>query len=114
MDAEVLKTVGQVAGIGSLALGVFLLLFRDIVRKNIFPKLPAAEAYRLLRLINGTVWSVAVVGITAWVYVETRVPAVGASPNVTAPGGVAAGRDAIGNTINIGPKRLPGDPTTSP
>jgi hypothetical protein len=30
MDADVLKIVGQVAGIGGLALGVFLLLFRDI------------------------------------------------------------------------------------
>ncbi len=100
MDAQILKTVGQVAGIGGLALGVFLLLFRDIIRKNIFPKLPAAEAYRLLRLITGAVWSVAIVGILAWVYVETREPAAAAGPNVTAPGGVAAGRDATGNTVN--------------
>jgi hypothetical protein len=75
MDAEVLKTVGQVAGIGGLALGVFLLLFKDIIRKNIFPRLPPPEAYRLLRLITGAVWSVAIVGILAWVYVETREPA---------------------------------------
>jgi hypothetical protein len=68
MDADVLKIVGQVAGIGGLALGVFLLLFRDIIRKNIFPKLPSAEAYRLLRLIIGAVWSVAIVGIAAWIY----------------------------------------------
>jgi hypothetical protein len=62
MDADVLKIVGQVAGIGGLALGVFLLLFRDIIRKNIFPKLPPAEAYRLLRLITLAVWSLAIVG----------------------------------------------------
>ena len=68
MDADVLKIVGQVAGIGGLALGVFLRLFRDIIRKNIFPKLPPAEAYRLLRLITVAVWSVAMVGIVAWVY----------------------------------------------
>jgi hypothetical protein len=79
MDVGVLKTVGQVAGIGGLALGVFLLLFKDIIRKNIFPKLPAAEAYRLLRLITGAVWSVAIVGIVAWVYVETRPPAASTS-----------------------------------
>jgi len=75
MEAGVLETVGQVAGIGGLALGVFLLLFRDLIRKSIFPKLPAAEAYRLLRLITGAVWSVALVGIAAWVYVETQPPA---------------------------------------
>jgi hypothetical protein len=70
VEAEVLKTVGQIAGIGGLALGVFLLLFRDIIRKNIFPKLPAPEAYRLLRLITVAVWSIAVVGIGAWVLVS--------------------------------------------
>ena len=103
MDANILKTVGQVAGIGGIALGVFLLLFRDIIRKNIFPKLPTAEAYGLLRLITGAVWSVAVVGILAWVYVETREPAAASDPNVTATGGsIAAGRDAIGNTVNNG------------
>ena len=35
MDTELLKVVGQVAGIGGLALGVFLLLFREIIRKKI-------------------------------------------------------------------------------
>ena len=34
MEAEVLKTVGQIAGIGGISLGVFLLLFRDIIRKK--------------------------------------------------------------------------------
>src|SRR3954454_19932713 len=97
---QVLKAVGQAAGIGGLALGVFLLLFRDIIRKNIFPKLPPAEAYRLLRLITGAVWSVAIVGILAWVYVQTKPTAAAAGPSVPAPGGIAAGRDAIGNTVN--------------
>ena len=70
MDATVLKAVGQVAGIGGLALGVFLLIFREIIRKKIFPMLPPKEAYRLLRLITGAVWSVALAGIAAWVYVS--------------------------------------------
>ena len=72
MEAEVLKTVGQIAGIGGLALGVFLLLYRDIIRKNIFPTLPPNDAYRLLRLITIAVWSVAIVGIGAWVYVSAK------------------------------------------
>jgi hypothetical protein len=72
MEADVLEIVSQVAGIGGSALGVFLLLFRDIIRKNIFPKLPPAEAYSLLRLITVAVWSVAIVGIAAWVYTTTQ------------------------------------------
>ena len=49
MDTELIKTVGQVAGIGGIALGVFLLLFRDLIRKQIFPTLAKREGYRLLR-----------------------------------------------------------------
>jgi hypothetical protein len=102
MDTEVLKNVGQVAGIGGIALGVFLLLFRDIIRKNIFPKLPSAEAYRLLRLITGAVWSVAIVGIIAWVYVETRPSSASGSP-VTAGIGIAnTGTQNFQGPVNIG------------
>src|SRR5687768_8874305 len=46
--ACVLETVAKVAGIGGIALGVVLLLFREVVRKNIFPKLSPQDAYRLL------------------------------------------------------------------
>ena len=101
METDVLKVVGQVAGIGGLALGVFLLLFREIIRRNIFPMLPPAEAYRLLRLITGAVWSVAVVGIAAWVY--TTVYASGGHASVKASDcGIASGRDLSGNTLNCG------------
>jgi hypothetical protein len=64
METMLLKTVGQVAGIGGLGLGVFLLLFRDVIRKNIFPKFRDEQlAYRLLRLVVILVWSVAIVGL---------------------------------------------------
>jgi hypothetical protein len=94
MDAKLLEIAGQVAGIGGLALGVLLIVFRDIIRKNIFPKLPSAQAYRLLRLITGAVWSVAVIGIIAWVYVST-----GSRSVVAKDGGVAIGGDANGAKI---------------
>lgn len=68
MDSELLKTVGQVAGIGGVALGVFLILFREVIRKQIFPSLTKAQAYRLLSLVVILVWSVALAGIGAWVY----------------------------------------------
>ena len=60
IEAEVLETVGKIAGIGGLALGVMLLLFRDLIRKSIFPTLKKDDAYRLLRLITVLVWSVAI------------------------------------------------------
>jgi hypothetical protein len=86
MDLEILKTVGQIAGIGGVSLGVFLLLFRDLIRKSIFPTLTKNHAYRFLRLIALLVWLVAVIGISAWVWVEQ-------SATVPANGGAAAGHD---------------------
>lgn len=68
MDAKILEALGQVAGIGGIALGVFLLLFRDVIRQKIFPQLTKNQAYRLLRLTLVLVWSVAVLGIAAWVW----------------------------------------------
>jgi hypothetical protein len=36
MSGEFLKIAAQVAGIGGVAIGTFLILFRDVIRKNIF------------------------------------------------------------------------------
>ena len=72
MDVGLLKSLGQIAGIGGIALGVFFFLFRDLIRKSIFPKLNQADAYRLLRLISVLVWSVAVIGIGAWVWGDKK------------------------------------------
>ena len=72
MDAEILKIVGQVAGIGGIALGVLLLVFRDVIRKKIFPTLTKEQAYKLLRLVLVLVWLVALAGIGAWVWVSTQ------------------------------------------
>jgi hypothetical protein len=71
LEAELLKTVGQIAGIGGLALGVFLLLFRDIIRKQIFPQLAKKDAYRLLQLVAIRVFLIAALGIAAWVWTGT-------------------------------------------
>src|SRR3954465_273933 len=71
MDADIIKTVSQTAGIGGVALGIYLLLFRDIIRKQIFPELSKQHAFRLPRLIALLVWSVAVLGMGSWVWTVT-------------------------------------------
>ena len=68
MDLQVLRTLGQIAGIGGLALGVFLLLFRAVIQKSVFRMLTEEQSYRLLRLVILCVWSIAVIGIFALVY----------------------------------------------
>jgi len=66
MDTELLKIVGQIAGIGGIAFGVLLLLFRDVIRKAIFPKLTKEQGYKIIVLFLILVWSVALFGIIAW------------------------------------------------
>lgn len=72
MDTSLLKIVGQVAGIGGVSLGIFLLVFREIIRKKIFPQLTKEQAYRLLRQISFYTWTVALAGIGAWVWSNTH------------------------------------------
>lgn len=69
-SSEILQVVGKAAGIGGLALGVFLLIFRDIIRRNIFPKLSPTHAYRLITLIVSLTFLISAVGIGAYVYMH--------------------------------------------
>jgi hypothetical protein len=72
MEAGLLKDLGQALGIGGVALGVIFLVFREMIRKTIFPKLAKRDAYRLLRLITVSVWSVAVIGVGAWIFGDQK------------------------------------------
>ena len=110
MENEVLQTVGQIAGIGGLAIGVLLLVFRQIIAKSIFPKLKQDHAYSLLRLISVLVFVVAIAGIGAWTLLgsaqNSTVEAAGDNEHRNAQvraedGSVAAGGDMDGNTITI-------------
>lgn len=68
--ASLLNVVGQIAGIGGLALGILLLIFREVIRKNIFPNLAQVQAYRIIRLIVSLTFVIALSGLAAWVYVQ--------------------------------------------
>jgi len=64
MDTGVLKPMGAVGGIGGLALGIFLLLFRRV-------KLPRGTRQHL-SLYMWLVWSIAVLGIVCYAIAATR------------------------------------------
>jgi hypothetical protein len=71
IDSELINWFGRVAGIGGLSLGVCLFVFRDIIRKEIFPKLTKQHAFQLLRLITILVWSITLAGLGAWAWTES-------------------------------------------
>jgi hypothetical protein len=68
MNLDTLQNLGRIAGIAGIAIGGMVLIFRDLLRKRIFPRLEQGHAYRLLRLIVLLAWSIAVGGILAWVF----------------------------------------------
>lgn len=82
MEASLMRVVGQIAGIGGISLGVFLLLFRDIIRINIFPQLTKKQAFKLLLLISILVWSMALAGIGAWLWASNSSGTPGISQKV--------------------------------
>jgi hypothetical protein len=79
-DGSILKTFAEVAGIGGIALAVLLLIFRDVIRKNIFPKLPADYAYRIIRLIVVLTFTIAMTSIGGWIYLQV-IPSEGQFAN---------------------------------
>lgn len=104
MDVTLFKTVGQIAGIGGIALVVLLLLYREVIRKQIFPQLTKDQGYRLTRLIAVLVFLISLAGLGSGVWVEQRpVPPAPAttSSSVTADGGVAAGKNVDARKIDI-------------
>jgi hypothetical protein len=74
MEIQLLQAVGKIAGIGGLALGAFVLLFEEVIRKNIFPTLSDDHASGLIRQFMYLTFGVAVCGIAAWTYVAAKTP----------------------------------------
>jgi hypothetical protein len=68
---EQISELGKIAGIGGIALGVLLFVFRDAVAPHI-ARLSKQRAYALLQSIVVLSFTVAVAGIGAWVWTETH------------------------------------------
>ncbi len=66
MNTEIWKVFGQVAGIGGLALGVFLVLFRNVIQKIIFSNLDPSQSYKIIKLILILVWSITFLGLSVY------------------------------------------------
>jgi len=94
MHDNILELLGRIAGVAGIALGVTLFVFRDVLKKRIFPKLTRAQATHLLRLVIVLTWSIALAGLAAWIWVQagtaieperatdhSEVPTFGMSPD---------------------------------
>ncbi len=110
METGLLKAVGQVAGIGGVALGVLFLVFREVLRKALFPQLTRDQAFGLMRLITLATWSVAIVGLLTWGWVETRPPPAGPSSATAATGIANTGTQTFKGPVTVGGQPVPEKP----
>ena len=83
MDLGVLKALGQIAGIGGIAIGAFLILGRNIVAKNIFPSLTRQQSTRIILVVAFMAWTIALAGIGAWTFVATHPQPASAQQSTT-------------------------------
>ncbi len=61
---------GLIAGIGGLALGVLLILFREVIRKKIFPVLTKKQGFQIIIVFMLLVWSASIFCI--YVYYDSN------------------------------------------
>lgn len=62
---HLLATLGKLAGIGGIALGVLLTLFRSVIEQSL-PYVDRADAARLLQIVLLFTFAIAIVGLVIW------------------------------------------------
>lgn len=65
---DFIKDWGLIAGIGGIALGVFLILFREVIRKNIFPQLTKSQGFIVILSLLTLVSAIAAFSIYAYIH----------------------------------------------
>ncbi len=73
---------GLIAGIAGLALGVFLILFREVIRKKIFPVLTKKQSFQIIIVFMLLVWSIAGYSIYGYFAMNETVKKVNINPNL--------------------------------
>ena len=68
MDAKLLENLGKSAGLAGISIGIVLLIFRAVLKKNIFPKLNNDQAYALIRQLIYLTFIIGTIGIIAWAF----------------------------------------------
>lgn len=97
MKHQLFKTLGQVAGLGGIASGVVMVLFREIIQQAIFPMLTEAHAFQLLTLITVLTWSIGIGGLITWFILKRSK----SSPAVIVQGGIGSGGNINARDIHI-------------
>jgi hypothetical protein len=107
VDLSSLASLGKIAGLGGIALGVVVLLVRPIIDR--VSSVPAAQRAPLLRQVAMGAFGIGALGIVAWL-----ISGLSGGTVTAGAGGLVAGRDISGNTITLAPQGGTTPPTTAP
>jgi ABC-type transport system involved in multi-copper enzyme maturation permease subunit len=65
-ESGLLVTLGKIAGIGGISIGVLFLLFLNLIRQKFLPNLDPNQAYNLLLLFMLFTFGIASAGVAVW------------------------------------------------
>lgn len=65
-------TLGKIAGLAGISIGLLLVIFREVIKRNIFSNLTKKQSYNILRLIIIFSFSAGILGIGGWIYIEAK------------------------------------------
>jgi hypothetical protein len=111
MDLSQLKSLGEVAGIGGLAIGALLLLVRPLIAR--LGILPVAQRASLFRLIAGGAFGIGVLGIGAWLIAGMTGGPTASTAGSGSPAIIGGGNVAVGATAPT-PPAAPAAPSALP
>lgn len=68
MESKILSSLGKVAGLGGIALGVFLLIFQGVLQKQFLPQaeLGAEQAFAIILSLIILTFGISGIGVMAW------------------------------------------------
>src|SRR5437016_2023479 len=70
MDAKLFEVLGKYAGLAGFGIGLVLLIFREVLKKNIYPRLNTVQAYALIKQLMYLTFIIGALGIVAWAVVH--------------------------------------------
>lgn len=82
MEGKLLGSVGKIAGLGGIALGVFLLIFQGVLQKQFLPQagLTSAQAFAVILALMILTFGIASIGVIAWLVSRTIGPKASVPP----------------------------------
>jgi hypothetical protein len=76
VETRLLTSLGKIAGLAGVALGIFLLLFEGVLKKDFLPKagLTSGQAYHVILALMILTFGIAAIGVLAWLMGQGKAP----------------------------------------